>query len=185
MPVRCPGKRKNRKTGTAARKLRIAARRDIALHREAIQERRVIRNHQPHGENQRQANSHSRITTSSVTRDPDQCYACGVCLTLVFTMWAGDCESRAVPGSLRDGAQYRGGCDPQLSRCRSCFSILALAGASTGIEPSWLAHFQPELSRALRDLSRAQQPAQHVSRFFMLGAVVVYDTHDASVGLLA
>src|SRR6266851_4811997 len=46
------------------------SRRDIALQRKAFQERGVIRNHQPCGENQRQANSHVNTSADGrVTED--------------------------------------------------------------------------------------------------------------------
>jgi hypothetical protein len=46
------------KNGNRSKKAEYRRRRDIALQRKALQERRVIRNQQPHGEYQSKANAH-------------------------------------------------------------------------------------------------------------------------------
>jgi hypothetical protein len=53
-----PWQAQKAKNGNGSQKAEDRGRRDIALQRETIQERRMIRDHQPRGENQSQANAH-------------------------------------------------------------------------------------------------------------------------------
>jgi len=101
----------------------------------------------------------------------------GVCLTLVFTAWL----------VIANHAPFldRFAMDAISPPPRSCafsprfpFSVSALARASHGLRPSWLADFQRELSRALLHIPWSQQQAQHVPCFYV-GSGRVHDTHHA------
>src|SRR6267154_4200263 len=95
-----------------------------------------------------------------------------------FQRVAGDCQSCAVSRTVCPGAQYCRGGDSWFSGGDSCFSVLAIAGASAGVKPCGLADFQLQLWRALPDLRRPQQPAQRVPGFYD-GRGGVHDSDDA------